>query len=281
MSVKSEDGSTRGLLNLKASSEKFDLVRLAPSEELAFAIAHFWSVCWDLRGQPPYRAEVLPHPCVHLTVERRQAHIHGVMTGKFTRRLQGQGRVLGVKFRPGAFYPILRAPLSGITDQSHRLRAIVGATASHFQRVIEAEPDERQRIIHAETFLRTLLPSKPDPALTAVRDAAEQIISNRELLRTQQVATLMGVKMRTLQRLFSRYVGVSPKWVIARYRLHEAIEQMERGSLISLTDLALQLGYADQAHFNRDFKAIVGQSPGDYRASSAAPVHETNQRTRS
>ena len=67
-----------------------------------------------------------------------------------------------------------------------------------------------------------------------------------------------------LQRLFGRYVGVSPKWVIQRYRLHEAAEQLATGESVSQTELALNLGYSDQAHFIRDFKAIVGVSPAAY-----------------
>jgi AraC-like DNA-binding protein len=69
---------------------------------------------------------------------------------------------------------------------------------------------------------------------------------------------------RTLQRLFARYVGVSPKWVIQRYRLHEAAERLAAGELIHQAELALDLGYSDQAHFVRDFKSIVGVSPAAY-----------------
>ena len=59
---------------------------------------------------------------------------------------------------------------------------------------------------------------------------------------------------------------MSPKWVIQRYRLHEAVEQLERGAEVDLAELALQLGYFDQAHFIRDFKALVGRPPGAYAA---------------
>jgi AraC-like DNA-binding protein len=69
---------------------------------------------------------------------------------------------------------------------------------------------------------------------------------------------------RTLQRLFAKYVGVSPKWVIQRYRLHEAAEQLAAGSSIGQAALAADLGYSDQAHFVRDFKSVVGMTPLAY-----------------
>ncbi len=67
-----------------------------------------------------------------------------------------------------------------------------------------------------------------------------------------------------LQRLFADYVGVGPKWVIRRYRLHEITERMAAGGRIDWARLAAELGYADQAHLSRDFTAIVGESSTQY-----------------
>ncbi len=53
-----------------------------------------------------------------------------------------------------------------------------------------------------------------------------------------------------------------------RYRMHEAAEKIAEGRAGDMGDLALRLGYFDQAHFIRDFKAIVGRPPGQYRAAS-------------
>ena len=73
-----------------------------------------------------------------------------------------------------------------------------------------------------------------------------------------------GVNKRTLQRLFAKYVGVSAKWVIQRYRLHEAAERLGGDEDVDLAALALELGYADQAHFARDFRAMVGRPPAAF-----------------
>lgn len=51
--------------------------------------------------------------------------------------------------------------------------------------------------------------------------------------------------------------------MIQRYRLHDALLALERGEG-TLADLASQLGYADQAHFARDFRALVGVPPSRY-----------------
>jgi AraC-like DNA-binding protein len=54
------------------------------------------------------------------------------------------------------------------------------------------------------------------------------------------------------------------EWVIQRYRLHEAAEQLAADASASQATIAMNLGYSDQAHFVRDFKAIVGISPAAY-----------------
>jgi AraC-like DNA-binding protein len=74
-----------------------------------------------------------------------------------------------------------------------------------------------------------------------------------------------GIGKRNLQKLFREYVGVTPKWVIQRHRLHEAARLDTAAN--DLSTLAFELGYADQAHFVRDLKAAVGRPPTSYLRS--------------
>jgi AraC-like DNA-binding protein len=93
---------------------------------------------------------------------------------------------------------------------------------------------------------------------------AARIAEDRGVTRVEQLVGEFQVGRRALQRLFRDYVGVSPKWVIQRYRLLDAAERVAAGTAVPWADLALDLGYADQAHFIRDFKRLVGRSPADY-----------------
>ena len=78
-----------------------------------------------------------------------------------------------------------------------------------------------------------------------------------------------GIGKRSIQRIFNEYVGVSPKWTIRRYRLHEVIEKVNSGGRPAWAELALELGYFDQAHFINDFRSIVGYSPTQYQRLAA------------
>src|ERR1700712_2094747 len=90
----------RGILNRKAGANNYRLSRFNPTPDLEPFIEHYWGVAWDLRGKPPQSQEVLSHPSVHLVFEKGKSVIFGVPTGKFTRKLEGRGRVFGIKFRP-------------------------------------------------------------------------------------------------------------------------------------------------------------------------------------
>ena len=84
------------------------------------------------------------------------------------------------------------------------------------------------------------------------------------ITRVQQVSQKFHLAVRSLQRLFNQYVGVSPKWVIKRYRLHEAAEQLNTGRNVDWHKLVFDLGYFDQAHFIKDFMTIIGRTPAEY-----------------
>src|SRR5258707_13836569 len=111
-------GTASGVWNLKVGEKKFQLSRYLPSQDLSFFVERYWIVSWDLRGQEPYVQETLPYPSVNLVIEKDQSRVYGVETGKFARLLENKGRVFGVKFKPGGFYPFVKSPVSQFTNAS-------------------------------------------------------------------------------------------------------------------------------------------------------------------
>ena len=90
------------------------------------------------------------------------------------------------------------------------------------------------------------------------------IEADRTILRVEDLVIRYELTKRSLQRLFEQYVGIGPKWVINRFRMHEAVERLKLSEPVDWAAFALELGYFDQAHFNRDFKALVGSTPKRY-----------------
>ncbi len=221
-----------------------------PSEALRPWVARYWVVDWDYAE--PYRQKVVPYPNVHLSFGDGRADVNGVVSGYQTKVLEGQGHVFGVAFRPGCFRPWLGAPVSTIADR------VVPAT-DVFGPDVPENPDAAE----VERFLLGRLP-EPDPKAFAAADAVAAIADRQDVTRVETLAELLDTSVRGVQRLFAEYVGIGPKWVIRRYRLHELTERMAAGGEIDWAALAADLGYADQGHFIRDFKSMFGEPPTWY-----------------
>jgi len=260
-----------GILNPQAGARQFALRRYPPAHDPAFFVERFWLVEWDVRGREPYLQTTLPHPCVNLVIEPERAAVYGVTTRSFTYPLHGHGRVFGIKFRPGAFYPFLQTPVARLTDSSISLREAFGDDCPSLITAFRAQADVPTLIAPAEAFLRARLPA-PDTTVMRINQIVDAIIADRTITRVEAVARQFDLTPRTLQRLFRRYVGVSPKWVIRCYRLHEAAELPANGTPPDWSALALDLGYFDQAHFINDFKALIGTTPMEYARTNAAPI---------
>ncbi|MEO7913583.1 MAG: helix-turn-helix domain-containing protein [Roseiflexaceae bacterium] len=264
--IRSNVGGTSGILNPSAIAAKFQLARHLPAQDLSYFVHHYWVVKWDLRGQAPYQQEVLPYPVVHLVIEHDKSGIVGVIKGKFSTLLHDQGWVFGVKFRAGAYYPFVTSPVSAITDRSIRIAHVFGDDGQALEAAIRACDDEAHWIECADLFLRSRLPER-DQNVELINQIIDCVVADRTILKVDALVDRFNLGKRTLQRMFSQYVGVSPKWVIMRYRLQEAADQLAHNESVNWPKMALDLGYFDQAHFIKDFKMIVGRTPAEYARS--------------
>jgi AraC-like DNA-binding protein len=230
---------------------------------------------WDLADGRWFPSQVLPHPTCSLTIELgshprpdlpsdETLVITGVATRRFDVDVLGWGRVVGVRFRPGALAALTGRPASAWTDRTVPARDVLPAElcAMLADPGLAAHPERWAAA--AETGLLDM-PTGTDPRYDEVLGIVADMLADRSLLTATEVARRHGVTLRTLQRLFTHYVGVGPKWVLARYRMHDVVTEIDDGYAGTLTDLAHRYGWYDQAHFTGDFTALVGVTPGQYR----------------
>ena len=179
--------------------------------------------------------------------------------------LEGQGLVFGVQFLPGGFRAFLGKAIASLTVRSIPIAEVFDASGCEWEEALLPPDDDAAMITQAETRLRAKNPHR-NAGADAVLRIVDAIANDRAITKVDDVVRFSGTGKRTLERLFREYVGVGPKWVIQRYRLHEAAEHAAAGKTCDWADLAAGLGYADQAHFIRDFTRFVGQSPARYAA---------------
>jgi AraC-like DNA-binding protein len=261
---RAETASTRGILRPDEGRRHFRLTRELPSPDLAAWVERHWMVEWDL--DEPYTQELLNHPTINVAVEPASAGVYGIRTERDRKTIAGTGRVVGIKFRPGAFQPFYGRSVHQLTNRIVPISAVFGPDGDVLADAVRAEG--RAPFAVMEAFLRARLPD-PDPHLDVLDDITRTMLEDPAVARVDELAARHAMSPRTLQRLFRRYVGVSPKWVLQRYRLHEAAERIAEGRDGDWAATALELGYFDQAHFIRDFKALVGASPAQYAGAAA------------
>jgi len=248
-----------------------ELLRAPPPPALAAYVQHFWSVRWDFRGAAPFLAHTLPHPAVHLIFERGEGFVYGLSRRPFRRELTGKDRVFGVKFRPAAFAPFLDGPMASLTERQLGFPDFFGRGARTLSQSILGADDFERNVARLAEFLAERRPPLPPPA-AAMRDLVESIERDQSILRVEDLSERASLDVRTLQRHFHAYVGLPPKWVIGRYRLHEAAVRLKSEAKLDLGALAQELGYFDQAHFIRDFRRHAGEPPGRFHSRMRTSV---------
>lgn len=257
---------TRGIVDASGLFSRVDFRRRAPAPALRPYLEHYWLIDWDL--PEPYASHVVPHPSVNVVFQRYAdrepfGEVTGIGLDLFTKKLQGRGRVCGVQFRPGGFRPFAPgAPVSRWTGRQLPLTDVFPGQEGQAAAVLTPD-DEDARVAALDAFLLALGP-EPDPSADLAMALADRIRTDRTIRRVDALAAEHDLSVRSLQRLFAAYVGVGPKWIILRYRIHEALEHAETESDVDWAALAADLGYADQAHLVRDFTSTVGVPPTAY-----------------
>ena len=209
---------------------------------------------WD-DGEPRLQPEVL---------------VAGQLDRPLFLRATGLVAVLGVRVAPGgapALVGMPQAELLNLTPAASDVCRPLAAWLEHV-RDVAASPAEAAGLV-CDGLVRLARPESIDPRVShAVH------LASRPGADVDGLARVAGVTRRQLQRLFARHVGLAPRTLLRIRRLQRALALLERreraGSPRPGTDAALGGGYADQAHFVRDFRAFTGGTPTAHLLSRAA-----------
>ena len=201
------------------------------------------------------------------------AHVGGAaISGPFAHALTldaaQQDGVLGVVFRPGGLAAFTSLPIEHTAAVHHPIEAVMPHV--DWGRALDAAravaPDEGLQIL--ERALLAARCARRDPAIAA---ALTQL---RRSTPVAHVADALGWSQTRLVRRFSAQVGLRPKEYARLARFRRAVASL--GPRTDLGMLALGCGYADQAHFNHEFRRFAGMTPSAWRA--AVRPYETHVR---
>lgn len=255
-------GRPEAIVRPKAGQQAFDVRRIAPGAELAEYVDYYWRVRWHT--PEPYRQQVIPQPRIHIAAEDGRLLVHGVTREPFFRTLTGTGHALGAAFHPGGFRPVLGSSVGTLSGTVRPALDVFGrddrpAAAT----ILGSDDDDAEMVAALAAYLAAAEPT-PDPVARDVTDLVARVAERTEIVRAEQLASEAGLSLRQLQRQFTEYVGIGPKWVIQRSRILEAAATAHEGGPIDWADLAQRLGFSDQAHLTRVFTEVVGTPPAAY-----------------
>lgn len=260
---------TRGVVS-QSSGLEVTAKLYAPPSDLADVVEVFWVGRWDIPQGKQHVNQLLGDPCMHIAFEQCldfvEARLVGVWTKLWRRTLRDRGFVRAVKLRTGAALEWWDAPATTFTNRITPLDVVIGPAAFTLRELVLEPGRDEDGLAALSEWLRAHRRAHRSSGRQLVIALAERVRSQPELTRAEELAGVAGMGLRALQHLFRTHVGASPKWFIRRCRLQEVAAQLGNHTDVHLAQLAARLGYSDQSHLTRDFKAATGRTPGQFVA---------------
>ena len=186
----------------------------------------------------------------------------------------GEIETFTIHFRPTGLARLFGIPMNTLADDACDVSEVLGEPGRKLVDGVRRARSFAQRIEIAEAWTRLLLANAR--ATTAVDHAASLLAAEHGSHDIGTLARQAGLSPRHLHRRFVDQVGVAPKLYSRLCRISGVIQARNANPSRTMTDLAYDFGYADQAHLTREFRTLSGRNPVDFfRAASAVPESET------
>jgi AraC-like DNA-binding protein len=243
----------------------------------------FIATIWFCQSEPrPFALErVLPNGATQLIVnlkEDRTRMYHpesGAMTDGSGTVLSGistrygvidtaeQECVAGICFRPGGTAPFFRVPAPLLRDTGVPLECLWDrrrAVRLREQVLAAVSPAEKLDALE-RAMAEAWTASAGDPAVDFALDA---FAHRPQAANIAAVADSIGLSPKRLVERFKTAVGFAPKRYCRILRFQRALKCVEGGRRVDWTQIAVDCGYFDQAHFVHDFRSFAGITPTGY-----------------
>lgn len=217
---------------------------------------------------------VLPDTCVELFVNYtsspvaiidKELHKRSILTFRMSRHMDVQMRkgagCLAICFHPGMAYHFFQLPMHVLADTTVALSDVWSTMATEIEEELASLCDHSTRVARVQTYLlQQLAFDKHD---TQVTYCLQQAQLSGGLIPVSLLTNNLGLSQRHLSRKFQQHMGLSPKAYLRVCRFICSLDHLKKYPERSLTQIAYESGYYDQAHFNRDYQNYTGHSPGE------------------
>ena len=246
--------------------DRFSARWIAPAEDLRDVIDTYWTAEWHLPDGEAIDQRIIDHPSITLSIERGDVlapfAVSSVRAKAWRRTITGTGDVFALRLRPAGVAALTDLDPASLTGE----RALVSGDhrALRLLEEIGEATGATRRSERADELIRELFLERPLTQQQRLANAAIDLLTARPQVRPlQETAAALGSSSRTLHRALARTVGRGPAEIARRIRLQEVVRRLSSQDA-SISEVAAELGYTDQAHLTNEFRRVTGMTPGGY-----------------
>ncbi len=249
-----------------------------PSSELSAFVMCYWTLEGE-KNSTPQKNTIVPDGTMKLIFHYRDTYIHhpseaerlvlpkcfliGQLTKPYVVEPQGRTGTFVVRFHPNGFLPFTTIPIKEMENTAVPLEVVFGKRGVILGEQVLNANSTTERIQLLETFLLSELTAK-GRIDSIVKSTVETIFNANGKFSVNEFSENNNINRRQLARKFSLTIGLSPKQLAKTIRLQSTLKALLNEEVSSLTDLAYENDYFDQAHFIKEFKEFTGLTPKEF-----------------
>ncbi len=249
-----------------------------PNTELAAFVKCYWTL-ESAKENTPLKNTIIPdgtmklifhygdtykhHPNNNESIVLPKCFLIGQLTRPYVVEPLGVTGSFVVRFHPNGFLPFSTIPIKEMENTAVSLHQLFGEEGTEIGEQILNAGSTFERINFIETFLLNRLTSKQTIDMI-VKSTIETILSANGQFSVNEHSLQNNINRRQLARKFSSTIGLSPKQLSKTIRIQATLKKLLTKEVTSLTDLAYDNEYFDQAHFIKDFKEFTGLTPKEF-----------------
>ena len=176
---------------------------------------------------------------------------------------KGLINVLGIKFKPGGFYPFLQIPAKEFSESFFNLEQLFGNIIREIEEKLYETKNYHDKIRIIESFLLNSLSSNINKSsMTGLN--MSNILKSNSIVSIDQLRSDTGFSYKKIERIFLREIGFVPKYLNRILRFQRVLQDIEVNNFKSFSDLAYNNSYYDQSHLIKEFEYFTDYSPQEF-----------------
>lgn len=254
-----------------------DYQTFQPRPELSYLIKCYWTL-ENPQEEIPRQQTIVPDGCMEMifhygdlykqymndgqAVVQPRSCVFGQLTKPLMIEPTGATGIFSVRFQYEGFIPFASIPIKEMDDKAISLDQLFGEDGTELEKNILECKTAEEKIHTVEEFLLKKLDAAAIDKI--VQSTVDTILTAKGQISIGELSRQTNINRRQLERKFSSAIGLSPKQLSKTIRLQTTLKLMLNKKFTTLTALAHESEYYDQAHFIKDFKEFTGLTPTEF-----------------